>query len=63
LTGLGFRVLVPQKTANSAALRKMIFWALTQGQSAKYTATLWFAPIPKTVLVYSEKTINSINNT
>jgi hypothetical protein len=37
--------------------------ALTQGQSAKYTAKLWFAPIPKPVLVFSEKAINSINAT
>jgi phosphate transport system substrate-binding protein len=56
-------VLVPKQSANGAALRKMIFWALTQGQSAKYTAKLWFAPIPKTVLVYSEKAINTINAT
>jgi phosphate transport system substrate-binding protein len=56
-------VLVPQKSANGTALRKMIFWALTQGQSAKYTAKLWFAPIPKPVLVFSEKAINSINAT
>jgi phosphate transport system substrate-binding protein len=56
-------VLVPKQSANGRALRKMIFWALTQGQSAKYTARLWFAPIPKTVLVYSEKTINTINAT
>jgi phosphate transport system substrate-binding protein len=56
-------VLVPKQSAHGAALRKMIFWALTQGQSAKYTAKLWFAPIPKPVLVYSEKTITTINAT
>jgi phosphate transport system substrate-binding protein len=56
-------VLVPHQSANGKALRKMIFWALTQGQSAKYTAKLWFAPIPKPVLVYSEKAINTINAT
>ena len=54
-------VIVPHQSSNGAALRKMIFWALTQGQSAKYTAKLWFAPIPKPVLVYSEKAINTIN--
>jgi phosphate transport system substrate-binding protein len=54
-------VIVPHQSVNGAALRKMIFWALTQGQSAKYTAKLWFAPIPKPVLVYSEKAINTIN--
>jgi ABC-type phosphate transport system substrate-binding protein len=56
-------VLVPHQSANGKALRKMIFWALTQGQTAKYTAKLWFAPIPKPVLVYSEKAINTINAT
>ncbi len=38
----------------------MVFWALTQGQSAKYTARLWFAPIPKVVLVASEKTLKQV---
>jgi phosphate transport system substrate-binding protein len=56
-------VLVPHQSANGAPLRKMIFWALTQGQSAKYTAKLWFAPIPKPVLVYSEKALTTINAT
>ena len=39
----------------------MIFWALTQGQSAKYTAKLCFVPIPKVVLVASEKTLKTIH--
>jgi hypothetical protein len=38
----------------------MIFWALTTGQQSKYTARLWFAPIPHTVLVASEKTMKQI---
>ena len=38
----------------------MVFWALTQGQAAKYTAKLWFAPIPKVVLVASEKTLKQV---
>jgi hypothetical protein len=38
----------------------MVFWALTQGQLPKYTAKLWFAPIPKVVLVAAEKTLNLI---
>src|SRR5262249_60912077 len=56
-------VLLPTKSQNALALRKMVFWALTQGQAPKYTARLWFAPIPKTVLSYSEKTLNQINAT
>ncbi len=38
----------------------MVFWALTLGQSTKYTAKLWFAPIPKVVLVASEKTLKQV---
>ena len=38
----------------------MVFWALTQGQSPKYTAKLWFAPIPKNVLVAGEKTLKQV---
>jgi phosphate transport system substrate-binding protein len=53
-------IILPTKTANAAALRKMVFWALTVGQTAKYTAKLWFVPIPKNVLVASEKTLKQI---
>ena len=53
-------IILPTKTANAPALRKMVFWALTQGQAAKYTARLWFAPIPKVVLVASEKTLKQV---
>jgi phosphate transport system substrate-binding protein len=56
-------VILPTKTGNATALRKMVFWALTQGQAGKYTAKLWFAPIPKPVLVFSEKTLHDVNAT
>jgi phosphate transport system substrate-binding protein len=56
-------IILPLKTANATALRKMVFWALTQGQSTKFTAKLWFSPIPKVVLVASEKTLTQINAT
>ena len=54
-------VIVPQQTSHAAELRKMIFWALTQGQQAKYTAKLLFVPLPKTVLAASEKTLKTIH--
>jgi phosphate transport system substrate-binding protein len=54
-------VIVPQQTAHAAELRKMIFWALTQGQTAQYAAKLTFAPLAKTVLVASEKTLKTIH--
>jgi len=54
-------VIVPQQTSHAAELRKMIFWALTQGQQAKYTAKLLFVPLPKTVLAASEKTLKTVH--
>ena len=53
-------IILPTHSAKSAELRKLVFWALTQGQAAKYTAKLWFAPIPKVVLVASEKTLKQV---
>ncbi len=53
-------IILPLKTPNATALRKMVFWALTTGQQTKYTAKLWFAPIPKVVLMAAEKTLKQI---
>ena len=53
-------IILPLKSSKAAELRKMVFWALTQGQAGKYTAKLWFAPIPKVVLVASEKALKQI---
>lgn len=53
-------ILVPKKTEKAKELRRFIFWALTQGQQAQYTAKLLFVPIPKTVLVAAEKTMKTI---
>ncbi|MDX6425005.1 MAG: phosphate transport system substrate-binding protein [Gaiellaceae bacterium] len=54
-------VIVPQQTSHAAELRKMIFWALTQGQKPQYSSKLMFAPLTKSVLVASEKTLKSIH--
>jgi phosphate transport system substrate-binding protein len=54
-------VILPTKSDRAAELRKMTFWALTQGQQAKYTAKLLFVPIPKPVLVAAEKTLKRIS--
>jgi len=56
-------IILPVKSSNASALRKMVFWALTTGQKNQYTAKLWFAPIPKVVLVASEKTLDQIAST
>jgi phosphate transport system substrate-binding protein len=53
-------VILPLQTSKAAELRKMVFWQLTQGQQPKYTAKLLFEPIPKNVLVASEKTLTKV---
>jgi phosphate transport system substrate-binding protein len=55
-------VIVPQQTSHAPELRKMIFWALTQGQRSLFTAKLLFAPLPKPVLVASERTLKTIHS-
>jgi phosphate transport system substrate-binding protein len=54
-------VIVPQQTAHAAELRKLIFWALTQGQKSQYEAKLMFAPLTKPVLIAAEKTLKTIH--
>jgi phosphate transport system substrate-binding protein len=56
-------VIVHKQTAHAAELRKMIFWALTQGQGAQFAAKLTFATMStvKTVLVAAEKTLKQIH--
>jgi phosphate transport system substrate-binding protein len=54
-------VIVHQGSSHAAELRKLIFWALTQGQKGQYTAKLLFAPLTKSVLVASEKTLKTVH--
>ncbi len=56
-------VMVHKQTPHAAELRKMIFWTLTQGQTAQFAAKLTFAPLStvKAVLVASEKTLKQIH--
>ncbi len=51
-------VIIPQKTGNAYPLKKFIFWALTKGQP--FGVKLRYVPIPKQVLVYSEKTLAKV---
>jgi phosphate transport system substrate-binding protein len=55
-------VIVPQQTAKAAQLRKLVFWALTQGQAKGLTSRLIFAQMPKVVLVAAEKTLKTIHS-
>jgi phosphate transport system substrate-binding protein len=54
-------VIVPRQTSHAGEIRKLVFWVLTQGQKTQYTAKLLFAPLPKTVLVASEKTLKTVH--
>jgi phosphate transport system substrate-binding protein len=58
-------VIVHRKSAHAAELRKMIFWALTQGQGSQFAAKLTFAKLStnKKVLVAAEKTLKQIQAT
>jgi len=53
--------IVHTTTPHAAELKKLIFWALTQGQKPQYLAKLLFVPLPKTVLVAAEKTLKTIH--
>ena len=53
-------IILPTKSPKAAELRKLVFWALTEGQQGKFTARLWFSAIPKVVLVASEKTLKQV---
>jgi phosphate transport system substrate-binding protein len=57
-------VIVHKKSAHAAELRKVIFWALTQGQGTQFAAKLTFAKLStvKAVLVASEKTLKQIQS-
>jgi phosphate transport system substrate-binding protein len=58
-------VIVHKKSAHAAELRKMIFWALTQGQGSQFAAKLTFAKLStnKKVIVAAEKTLKQIQAT
>lgn len=52
-------VILPLKTSKAPELRRFVFWALTGGQ--KFGLRLLFVPIPKHVLVASERTLRRIH--
>lgn len=53
-------VIAPTKTDRAADLRRFIFYAVNPTQGQKLGPRLLFAPLPKTVLVYSERTLKKI---
>ncbi len=52
-------VIVPMQSSKAAELRRFLFWAVTKGQT--FGPKLLFQPIPKSVLVVSEKTIKKLH--
>jgi phosphate transport system substrate-binding protein len=55
-------VIVRKQSPHATELRKMIFWALTQGQQPQFAAKLTFAKMStvKSVLVAAEKTLKQL---
>ncbi|MBV8064633.1 MAG: phosphate ABC transporter substrate-binding protein PstS [Actinobacteria bacterium] len=53
-------VILPLKTSMAPELKKMVFWALTKGQS--FGPKLLFAPLPKSVLVVDERAIKRVHS-
>jgi len=52
--------IIPQVTSKAALLKKFIFYAVTTGQ--KLGLSLRYVPIPKAVLVATEKTLNQVHS-
>ena len=52
-------VILPQKTSNAGSLKQFVFWALTKGQPLG--VKLRYVPIPKPVLVLSEKLLKTVH--
>ena len=53
-------VIVPTKTSKAALLKRFVFYAVNPTQGQKLGPKLLFAPLPTTVLVYTEKSIKKI---
>lgn len=53
-------VILPTKSGKAAELRKLVFWALTRGQT--YGPKLLFVPIPRPVLAASEQTLKQVRS-
>jgi phosphate transport system substrate-binding protein len=51
-------VILPTSSSKAAALRRFVFYALTQGQ--RLGPRLLFVPVPKPVLVASERTLKKV---
>jgi phosphate transport system substrate-binding protein len=55
-------VIAPTKSSKAADLRRFIFYAVNPTQGQKLGPKLLFAPLPKVVLVFSEKTLKKVQS-
>ena len=55
-------VILPTKDDKAADLRKFVFYAINPTQGQKLGVRLLFAPLPKVVLVSSEKTLKKVQS-
>jgi phosphate transport system substrate-binding protein len=55
-------VIAPVQTSNAAALKSLFTWAVTTGQTGRYTAKLRFVPLPTNVVTVAKKAIASIHS-
>ncbi len=53
-------VILPTSSSKAVDLRRLVFWALTKGQT--FGPKLLFSPIPKIVLAASEKTLKQVQS-
>ena len=51
-------VIAPTSSPQAADLRKLVYWAVTQGQ--KFAPPLFFVPLPKTVQAFAFREIKKI---
>ncbi|HEY7692029.1 MAG TPA: phosphate ABC transporter substrate-binding protein PstS [Gaiellaceae bacterium] len=52
--------IVPQQSSKAALIKRFVFYAVNPTQGQKLGPKLLFAPLPKSVLVFTEKTIKKI---
>ena len=55
-------VIVPLKSSKASTLKQFISWAITSGQSLKYTQALQFFPLPKVVRTADRAFIRKIHS-
>jgi phosphate transport system substrate-binding protein len=55
-------VIAPLKSSKATTLKQFISWAITSGQSVKYTQPLQFFPLPKVVVTADKNFVRKIHS-